>query len=435
MGDVGKTDRPYVIISADCHAGPPIIGFREYLDSKYHADFDIYNDHVQKWFERLFQGRMLAGLRQQAGQDDDNDAEDMDAAAGGRRGTVEEGLTGYHQPSVRLKELEQDGIVAEVMYPTSVSAGIPFFPGIPMDLGFPEPSIEEQIAGVRAHNRWMAEFCSEHPDRQQGIGVICNRDLDSAVSEVEWLAAQGVHSVLLPVQVPSVRVPAFMDPAWDRFWAACDANRMVLQSHPGAAGVPRLPMLPGAAPLQKYEGQMIGLRRPLTHLIFGGIFERHPDLTLVFAEQGSAWIPPTLKELDELYASYTDPAFRAAVPKKPSEYWAQNCYVCATFMHPQEAKVRYEIGLDRLMWGSDYPHGEGTWPNSKEALQNAFWDLPEGELRQILTDNPARCYGFDVSKLEGLGAMHGPRPSDLDHPLEQVPRNSSPTFRDKPLGF
>ena len=82
---------------------------------------------------------------------------------------------------------------------------------------------------------------------------------------------------------------------------------------------------------------------------------------------------------------------------RPSEYWQRQCYVEAMFFQPREAKLRHKIGVDNMMWGSDYPHYEGSWPNSRKALHEALHDVPEDEIRAILGENAARVYGFDLA--------------------------------------
>ena len=105
-------------------------------------------------------------------------------------------------------------------------------------------------------------------------------------------------------------------------------------------------------------------RRPLWELIFGGVFERFPDLRVAFTEQGADWIPSLLERLDEQYRSPFERGINELLRRSPSGYWANNCYVGASFMSRGECAIRDQIGVDRIMWGADYPHIEGTWPHS-----------------------------------------------------------------------
>jgi hypothetical protein len=123
-----------------------------------------------------------------------------------------------------------------------------------------------------------------------------------------------------------------------------------------------------------------------------------------------------------------------AVGKAPSEYWKQNFFLGASFMRPSEVPLRHTIGLEKLMWGSDYPHDEGTFPYSREALRNSFAGLPHAEVEAILGTNAARVYGFDRAALDAIAAKAGPTVAEIDEPLKEVPPDAtSPTFVADPL--
>jgi predicted TIM-barrel fold metal-dependent hydrolase len=153
--------------------------------------------------------------------------------------------------------------------------------------------------------------------------------------------------------------------------------------------------------------------RPLTFLMWSGVFERHPGLTVVMAEQGSAWVVATLKGWDRTYEL---PMFRhmtAMLPLKPSEYFARQVFVAASMLTPDECSIRHKIGVDKLMWGSDYPHPEGTWPNTKKKIHETFGDVPEDEARAMLGETAAKVYGFDAEQLAVDAERVGPLPTEL----------------------
>jgi len=188
--------------------------------------------------------------------------------------------------------------------------------------------------------------------------------------------------------------------------------------------------------------------RALWHLIYGGAFKRHPGLKFVLTEQGSGWVPGVLEMLDYYHralvrrmSSAMDDAgavtaesrfgagIAEAVGLAPSEYWKRNFYLGASFMRPDEVPLRHAIGLEKLMWGSDYPHDEGTFPYSREALRNSFAGLPHEEITAILGGNAARVYGFDLAALDAVAARVGPTVAEIDEPLKQPPADAtSPTF-------
>jgi predicted TIM-barrel fold metal-dependent hydrolase len=167
--------------------------------------------------------------------------------------------------------------------------------------------------------------------------------------------------------------------------------------------------------------------RPLWHLIFSGVLDRHPTLRLVLTEQGTAWVPRGLETLDWFFRRMTTSAsaeasfFGAAVGKlamTPSEYFRRQCWLGASFLRPSEAPLVPEIGVDRIMWGADYPHSEGTYPHTTEALRVAFAGAQPAEVQAMVGSNAATFYGFDFAALQRVGDRIGPRVEDVAVPLE-----------------
>jgi len=176
--------------------------------------------------------------------------------------------------------------------------------------------------------------------------------------------------------------------------------------------------------------------RPLWQLIMGGVFAKHPRLRFVLTESGCAWIPDTLRMLDGFHAQmasgrigelkYTE---EERLQLTPSEYFARNCSVGVSFPSPSEAQAMRRVGLDRVMWGSDYPHHESTYPHTTEGLRRAFADWDPAEVRRVTSENVAALYGFDVDTLAPIGARVGPRVDEVQVALDEVPPDSaSPAF-------
>jgi predicted TIM-barrel fold metal-dependent hydrolase len=179
-----------------------------------------------------------------------------------------------------------------------------------------------------------------------------------------------------------------------------------------------------------------------------GVFERYPNLKFVMTETMAEWVPDYLAVCDRLYEAAKVPGSSeeffggpavTRLPKRPSEYFATNCWIGASFMTAAESARRYEIGLDRLMWGSDLPHSEGTYPHTLEALRVVFASIPLEETKLILSETPAAVYGFDLGKLQKLADEIGPLVSDIQTPLAaedwpKVPGESlCSTFAGAPL--
>jgi hypothetical protein len=103
----------------------------------------------------------------------------------------------------------------------------------------------------------------------------------------------------------------------------------------------------------------------------------------------------------------------------PSEYFARQCHIGASFLPPKECRLRHQVGVDRIMWGTDYPHVEGSYPYTRELLRLSFAGLDPAEIQQLVGLNAARVYGFDLAALAPLAARFGPTKAEIAQPLEQ----------------
>ncbi|MFF2806779.1 amidohydrolase family protein [Streptomyces sp. NPDC058000] len=400
------TDAPrYTVISADCHAGADLLDYRPYLPSRYHEEFDA-------WAATYV-----------------NPHEDLLADTADRNWNSDR----------RLAEQEADGIVAEVVFPNTIP---PFFPSA--SLMAPAPTgtdFELRWAGLRAHNRWLADFCAEAPGRRAGVAQILLNDVDEAVREVRRAKDAGLTGgIMLPGTPPGSGLPELHSPFYDPLWAVC-ADLGVPVNHHGGSASPPLGDEPAARAVFMVETTWFS-HRALWHLIFGGVFTRHPELTLVLTEQGSGWIPGVLDMLDYYHGRLVAAGARAntaesrfgaglaaSLDRTPTEIWHANCYVGASFMRPHEVPLRDRIGLDKIMWGSDYPHDEGTHPYSRHALRAAYAGLPPAEIAAMTGGNAARVYGFDLTALAPVAARVGPTTTEITEPLTTPPPDAtSPAF-------
>jgi predicted TIM-barrel fold metal-dependent hydrolase len=272
-------------------------------------------------------------------------------------------------------------------------------------------------------------------------------DMDDAVAEVRWAREAGLFGgVLLPGTPPGSSAPQLYSAVYEPLWAVCEELDMPINHHAGSAS-PEIGIEPASRAVYMVEITWFA-HRALWHLVYGGAFKRHPGLKFVLTEQGSGWVPGVLDMLDYYHRRLVDSVSKSMmaagsstaesrfgagladmVGKAPSEYWRQNFYLGASFMRPDEVPLRHAVGLDKLMWGSDYPHDEGTFPYSREALRNSFAGLPHEEIVAILGGNAARVYGFDFAKLSARAAEVGPTVAEIDEPLKEAPAGAtSPTF-------
>ncbi|MGA1541812.1 MAG: amidohydrolase family protein [Ilumatobacteraceae bacterium] len=392
--DAAGDDR-YIVVSSDGHAGGDIPDYRPYLESKWLDDFDAW----AATFE--------------------NPYPDLEGDLGPRN----------WNSARRDGDLLQDGIVAEVIFPNTVP---PFYPKSSLTTQPPamtRADAERRWAGLRAHNRWLADFCNETPGRRAGVAQINMLDMDATVAEVRWARDNGLRGgVLLPGTPPGGEAPQLYEPYYEPLWQVCEELGMPLNHHTGSASPPMGPEDLDAV-IFMLEVSWFA-HRALTHLVVGGALDRHPDLQLVFTEQGTAWVPEELKRLDFFFdrmATATGSqeaewgrAIVTGLSAKPSEYWARQCNIGASFIRPNEVLLRHEVGIDRIMWGSDYPHKEASTPYSELALRLAFGPVPVDETAMMVGGNAARLYGFDLDALAPLAAQYGPKVADVHHLVDRA---------------
>lgn len=406
----------YTVISADCHGGGDIPDYRPYLERGLLDDFDAWRADFANPYD---------------------DLRDSDAYRN-------------WDHDRRLAELEADGVAAEVIFPNTVP---PFFPKPSLVLqppGATSGDLELRWAGLHAHNRWLADFCAAAPGRRAGIAQIMLHDVDRAVAEVRWAHDAGLTGgVLLPGAPPGSGVPPLYAPDYEPLWAVCEELGMPLTHHSGSAA-PDYGPYPEAKVMFLLEVTWWA-HRTLWHLIFAGVMERHPGLQVVFTEQGTAWLPEQLATLDYYHRRMSAPPeptgdggapvsqeqifgaeVMAGLSLRPSEYFARQCHVGSSFVRPHEVAMRHAVGVDKIMWGSDFPHREGCWPYSHEHLRLAFAGVDPAEVAAMVGGNAARVYGFDLDALAPVAARIGPRVDEVAVPLppDEIPAEAlrCPTF-------
>jgi len=406
-----------LLISSDCHAGGLPSAYEEYLPKKYHEAatrwwlsyakemmhragtffdqeaVDLYADQVGEGG-----GRMKAMTTVETRPDDDEILRmltDASSPFAPRRGEFD--------ADVRLAELEADGIAAEVIFPQMA----PFGAGL-MQYRHAIPP-EHNLEGNRAYNRWLADLCGRNPGRHAGVALINVDDIDVSVQEIRDAKEAGLWGgVLLPSSTGTH--PFYHHPRYEPIWAVCEELELPLQSHSGWS--PDYGDVPAATAMYISEVDMWA-HRPFAALMWSGAFERHPNLKYVLTETGCSWILEALRVLEFKADLPIFQHFTKDLSLRPREYFERQCFLGASFLPAHEGRDRHAIGLDKLMWGSDYPHLEGTWPNTMKALHDTFGDYPEEETRAILGTNAAEVYGFDLDLLGPIAEKIGPELSTI----------------------
>jgi predicted TIM-barrel fold metal-dependent hydrolase len=408
----------YIVVSGDSHAGPSLtLQLRQYCPQQYLDDFDDFVTAIAEVRYAEFAELSSPLERSRARTDLGLDAlrHIMDCR-------------GVQDAAARLEDMDDQGIAAEVIFSGGQNGEVLPWNGLGFGAANPKAiPLELQHLGGHIWNAWLADFIADAPDRLVGVMQTPIEDVDAAVKEVRWAHDAGLRVVNFPAPRPDFT--AYNSDVYEPFWSVVEELGMPLACHSGAGDRALGSKERGGYSVHLMEIHWLG-RRALWQMIFGGVFDRHPGLRLVHTEQRAAWVPSTVAEMDALFLSnnHHDPDLPRRVP---SEYWAENCYCVASFMAPFEAEIRHGVGIDNLLWGSDYPHVEGTWPHTRLSMRNTFAGVPEPELRVILGDNGIKLYGLDAARLRAIADVIGPTPEELSHPVppDEIPETASLAFR------
>jgi len=407
------------IISLDGHAQMPPTAWENYLDPKFHS----YLPKLGK--EREAMAKFMALHLGKTHNEADLDIIDTEGAyrAGGDRG--------WCDPHIRLAEMDREGIAAEFAFDGDPRMIGMFF----MSSNCPYPK-DVCNAGVRAYHRWMHDSFGFAADRLIPVGIIGHTpwpSMKEMVAELDWIADRGFKATSMPGFVTYPGEPELYDPYWDPFWARCEEREISLWVHAGhgdAQGATGNAMLnlynnlkPDMSNYEELHAQFIAPlsdgagvfeamkpRRSMWQLMLGGVFDRFPKLKLVLNEIYIDWMPGTLRCLDEEFK-----ARRGEIPAKrlPSEYWQTNGLTSMSFPRKCEVAMRHEVGLECITFGRDYPHPEGTWPNTKMWLRDLFIGVPENEVRAILSENAIRALNLDGAHLDAIAERIGPTVEEI----------------------
>jgi predicted TIM-barrel fold metal-dependent hydrolase len=339
-------------------------------------------------------------------------------------------VAGQHDPVARERDMDAEGIAADVIFHGTTNGEMMPFVSNTLFSTKTETVADLEAVGCRIYNRWLVDFCSVSPGRHAGLAHIPILDVDAAVAEVEWARDAGLKGVNFPA--PKRQWASYVDDMYEPLWSACEACEMSLNTH--VAGGEVWPQNgPYALSILLMEAPFMA-RRGVWFLIFSGVFERHPGLKLVITEQAGIWVPELMRDLDDSYFTTTNVRVHECLPRPPSEYWLSNCYAAATCMSHAEAEMYPTPAGKTLMWGSDYPHLEGTYPYTALSLRKTFSGIPHEHVRALIGETAADVYHLDMDELRAVAARIGPTPSELDPPLApaEVPADYTGfAFRDR----
>jgi predicted TIM-barrel fold metal-dependent hydrolase len=388
--------RDFPIISADSHVNPPPLFWEEYLPKE-------FKDRAPKLIEteagplisfegetaRLNMLSSVAGTKPEEWKPNGNLKE-----------LLRQSRPSGWDPLERTKDLDHDGVWAEVLY-----GGGPLF------------SVDPQLclATFRAYNNWLADFCSQVPERFYGLGYIPTWDVGLAVREVEHIKSSGLRGVVIPSYphaVPSagggytklqgqadIKMAwrasnlSYSSPEFEPLWRRCVELELPVQYHLGPTLYP-----PGDQPVPRFSVSStmtkLWAAGPIVDAIFGGLFERFPELTLVTSESGIGWGAFLLEYMDRNFARHRYHE-KLPISERPSFYFQRN--VKGAFLDDLTAiREREVIGVNSIMWGSDFPHSDGTWPTSLDTIDRHCALMSEEDSRRIFCQNAADLYSITL---------------------------------------
>lgn len=351
------------LVSADSHVTLTHDSVKARLASKFHGDYDAA-------VEQLGGGGVATNALMNQ----------MPASFDGVRHAI--GRPGNADPVERLKDMDEDGVDVEVLYCEFSAFRYLYL----IKSGWRE--------STAAFNDALIAFGSENPDRLVTSYQIPIHDVAIAADEVNRVAKLGGKSLQLPVYPTELGAPDYYDRIYDPLWAAIQDTGLPACFHIGIAPLSYYPENNeprfGQGTIQPMSGMFTSVQ--CGNFILSGIFERFPSLKTVWVEPGIGWVPWWLFHLDEMKLRRNYPFDE--IPLAPSEYFRRNMFF--TFIHEPFAvhNLRYEIGIDNIMWSTDYPHPACTFPDSRKLVEIEFEGIPEDERAAIVCGNATRVWNL-----------------------------------------
>jgi predicted TIM-barrel fold metal-dependent hydrolase len=322
------------------------------------------------------------------------------------------GRPGGWDPAARLEDMAIDMVGAHVLFPTYVLGGGPAFSWTDRDY---------QVACVRAYNDWISEFASYAPNRFIAVGLTPSTGVDDMIAEAKRVSEMpGIRGLLLTTWPNGEDHPKHEED--DRFWSVAEDLNLAMIIHVGFQEGSEVEVASEAAeakaaapagdeaktedrtkritlPMLNQERQAISMIPLMSHFILGGVLERHPRLRIGAAEVGAGWVPFFLEQTND---NFTRHRFwtECKLSMLPSEYWYRQCFT--TFQVDRYAiRNRDLVGVNTMMWSSDYPHTGADWPNSRTSIEAQLLGVPEDDARKLLCENVLRLYGLEVDDVTG----------------------------------
>jgi len=308
---------------------------------------------------------------------------------------IDEVHAGASQVAPRLAVMDELGIYAQIVYPNAVGFGGQRFANVV------DPELQLMCAQI--FNDAMAEIQDESGQRMYPMALLPWWDMDQAVKEIERVKGMGLRGINTNADPHNDGLPDLGDQHWDPVWEACADLNLPVNFHIGASQTSSSWF--GSMPWPSFDPErklalgslmvMISNFRVLGNLLLSGVFERHPKLNVVSVESGIGWVPFLLEGLD-YEVSETAPHIGEILSMKPSEYFKRQVYVCYWFEQASMRGVLDQIGADRVLFETDFPHPTCLYPDSLERAVEPLADLDAATRNGILGGNAARVYDIPM---------------------------------------
>lgn len=288
---------------------------------------------------------------------------------------------GGYDPVARLKDQDTDGVSGEVLYATYA-----------MNL-YAMPDAELQEASFNAYNAWLAEMCSHAPDRLVGLALISVYNVDNAVKALQHWTKHGLRGAMIAAVPPEGT--EYSDARYDPFWAAAAEIGAPISIHTLTSNrKPNYRFTREKRGAARYPENPMEVMLTIGEILTSPLLDRHPRLKLVLAEADTGWLPWLLARVDRGHERYAKQN-GIHTELKPSEYFSRN--VMAAFIQDRVGVFNREsVGVANLMWSSDYPHTDSTWPHSRDSIAHDFSGVSAADRKKMTCTNAAKLYGFSA---------------------------------------
>lgn len=282
----------------------------------------------------------------------------------------------------RLAFMDQDGLAAELIY-ASVGMGICM-----------HRDAEFKDACMQAYNRWLAGMCSEAPERIFGLAQTAVLSVDSAIADFSRAKEMGFVGMMMPGDPIH---EDFDHPDYDSLWECAADLQLPICFHILTSRAGSIDAKPRGHALNNFLGIIRAVQDVVGMMVLGGVFERHPDLKLVVAESDAGWLPHYMYRMDHAARINAEDGILKGLSKLPSQYIRSN--VWATFQDDMTAY--HSLGLmdvEHLLWASDFPHTDSTWPRSRQLIAEQAAHLNEAQHQAIFRDNTATLFNLPAGE-------------------------------------